>query len=219
LIINENWKKTKTRQSQVERAFQREWNTPRKGLVFKRQLVPVADRKKLRSTLARDLKRPYYFKSLAKVNRNKSSVRVIEFNGVKVVIKNTLFEGEIPVSKHEEGFAFKKMRREFLRFQKSRLGRKPERRRYIIKTPKVYCRIGNYLVMEYFEELDYISAVVEKRFEPALKQLESDLKEFSKLHKKKFKLPQFGHFFILGATNPENPTKAVIYYGYVYDYE
>ena len=111
---------------------------------FKRHVHGFKSIKRMVIEFSKKLQDPAFFKSLPNLHGG-GRVRLAEFNGKKVVIKNTR-GSEVHGLNHEE--ITRIHRAHEIAAKKGIIDSSP----YIWTAIKVYARIGNYLVMEYVPE-------------------------------------------------------------------
>ncbi len=112
--------------------------------LFKRHLIPQKNRKTMLKILQKKLNEKF-FDSLPKLQDYNPQIRVCKYNGKRVIIKDTK-------GNQDEGFNFQELRNSFLEHQKSARQKAINTDSYILRSPKIYGRIGNYLVMELIED-------------------------------------------------------------------
>ncbi len=154
-------------------------------------------------------------------------VRLFDFEGTPVVIKDTK-------GAEKEGYSFHKFRETIRKHHRAQRGGKIRTTRYILKPPRVYGRIGPYLLMEFMDgksayEIDCKKGVFEefcnkKGLKPteetmnslkeAIAEMESNF-HWLEAHEELPQIPltggnfpaipQYGDWVILGNTNPKSP--------------
>ncbi len=174
-------------------------------LRFQRKLAqPLSSRKEMMDFLKSRLSQ-IFFSALPTI---RFKVRKFMWNGKPVVIKDTL--GFI-----DQGYQYDNTRKAILLHQRAVRSGKISARHYRIKTPKVYGRIGNYLVMEFMQGKNYDDN------SGNLGMAYQELKEnFKKLCIENLLTePQLHDLIVLGNSNPGNPERGVWYFSLPYDFE
>ena len=116
--------------------------------LLNRHLMPQPLRKELLQTLRIKLRKRSFFLSLKSVNPQDflESVRIFYFRGQKVVIKDAK-----PGLSGAHGLSYEKHRKAFLQHQQAARQGRIDTSWYVLRTPKVYGRVGQYLIMEHVE--------------------------------------------------------------------
>ncbi len=142
----------------------------------KRHLVKLNERKELMSELKRKLQDKKFFATLESIDcRNPSYVRKYYFKGMRAAIKDTR-------NNPNEGFDYEKFRKAFLLHQKAVRNKKIKADKYILRSPKVYGRIGQYTIMEYIKKINLETLTFKEITElsKARKELEENLEILAK---------------------------------------
>lgn len=130
------------------------------------------------------LSSPVFFECLPMLGMS-PRVRLAEIGGVKVVIKHT-------ESNEMQGYLYENLRKSFLRHQLAvRAGKiKPEH--YILRSPKVFARIGPYLLMRYVNEYPSTEyAANNEERESTFRARKELISNFEKINGRGFYGPQF----------------------------
>lgn len=184
---------------------------------YKRHVLQRNKWPELIKKLELNLANPYFFNSLQDIGKTKGHVKLFYFGEIPVVIKDTQ-------RRDMHGFNYKEIRRSLLVHQKAALKGKISPERYRLITPKVYGRIGRYLVMEYMEHRETPKAGKTENqaeitsFSRAYKELEENFTKAIRISKTfGVDIPQVFHLMVLGNTNPKNPDKGVWLFSLPYD--
>ncbi|MDD3159775.1 MAG: hypothetical protein PHQ98_02300 [Candidatus ainarchaeum sp.] len=114
---------------------------------YKRRLVAIHQRRQLKKFLEENLTKAFFKKLPRTKFVANDNLRVFEYAGKKVVIKDC---SAFFFSNH--GIDYELTRQMMLNYNQNIRKRKLPNRFHILRTPKVYARIGNYLIMEHIEE-------------------------------------------------------------------
>jgi len=212
-------------------SFERYRSNQRKGGVkvshernwkYKRRMLRGKKIAKMMEFLKENLSSEFFF------NKTKwlaIKVRAFEFEGVSVAIKNTRGE-EAGGSKPEE------FRETFLTYHReTKRGKlldgegKPIReQRARVISPKIYGKIGNYIIMECMDGMAIRDSLKVLRgdtyysLKEAYKELEKNVRVIKENKKfKKDRDPQPFHAIVLGNTNPKNPWRGQWLFSLPYD--
>ncbi len=172
------------------------------GRHYERLLVPPSQRPELLHYLRQHLSKTDFFAALPGIY----GVRVKRFdfhfylNGeervVPVVIKNTA-AATSGYSPKRHGKDFEEIRDVFGVHQRAVHNGKIKSKTYMLRSPKVYDIIGDFVIMEYIDKLEKT---------PYWSSTRSELYEnFSKL--KVGSMPRVDHAMLAGNTNPKEPEK------------
>jgi hypothetical protein len=177
--------------------------------------------------LMRDLKRLIVeekgFAQLKPIDKLNQLIRIYEYKGKKVIIKNTWGETQ-------DGNKPDLVRHAIMEHQKAVQRKDIKQTRYRIKTPYVYGKVGDYLVMEYMEG-EHISVAKQKSSifaRRSLARAEQELAtNFAAIEngllpiaetQPNLKLPQLSDFMVTGNSNPRNPSRGIWYFSPPYDF-
>lgn len=189
------------------------------GSVYRRRLVPPSQRPELLRYLRQNLFKPNFFENLPNVHEG--CIRRLDFhfytNGkegvVPVAIKDTDYKFDL-YPRHE-GKNFKDLRKIFLAHQQAVKKGRIRAKKYLLRSPKVYGTIGDFLVMEYIAETP-LPRNLWKKIWPELETNLSRLGE--KGPEKGFSRPQAWHAMPVANTNPKSPLKGKWVVFLPYDY-
>jgi hypothetical protein len=180
--------------------------------VYERQLVPPSQRPELLRYLRQNLFKPHFFENLSDIYAGR--IKRLDFHFwidkkehvVSVAIKNTNMPDLYP---ELQGKEFEEFRDRFEVHQRAVHSGKIRPKRYILRTPKVYGLIEDFLVMEFVAQ----THLPENYWKEIWSELEKNL---SRLKIKK--QPQPWHAMPVANTNPRNPEngKWIIFGAYYY---
>src|SRR3989338_5622001 len=122
-----------------------------KLLYAKHSLHGLKMKKRLLSELESKLKSPDFFKQLENINSGNIRVRKYMYGKIPVVIKDTW-------GQREHGHHYKILRHIFYDHQILARSKKINAEKYRLISPRVFGRIGDYLVMEYMQGMDFKTA-------------------------------------------------------------
>lgn len=201
----------------VQKKRERKLKRPKRNVIHKNKW------RELKKELSKKLRNPKFFENLEKTFSVKSftseKVKRYSFKGKPVAIKDT--QGF-----KKEGFNYKKFRKAILVHQKAIRGKvkgvEINAKNYKLVTPKVFGRIGNYLIMEYMNEMktkrifSESKSVVES-FLNAQKQMKKNFDSLEELLPE-YEAPQIAQYMVLGNTNPKKPEKGRWIFSLPYDF-
>ncbi|MCX6803384.1 MAG: hypothetical protein NTY48_02310 [Candidatus Diapherotrites archaeon] len=122
---------------------------------------------------------------------DRESIKKYSFHGVGFVIKNT---GAILDFPPLHGRPFNSLRKNMLAFHEDQVARGIKDRAYILRFPKVYFRVGNFVVMKHVKEVFGESWENEEKFEKlplyrkGRRQAREDILEFNRQRRSKYPL-------------------------------
>lgn len=188
------------------------------GPLYKRQLVPPSQRPELLKYLRQNLFKPDFFENLSGLYGPR--VKQLDFHFyinkrehvVPVVIKNTGAFAHIPES---QGKNFEEIRRSFEAHQRAVRSGKINPKTYILRSPKVYGRIGDFLVMEFVAKTDLHWDLRKEIFKEVGRNF-LRLKDKNLIGKRP--VPQTWSLITVANTNPKNPEKGKWVVFLPYDY-
>ncbi len=188
------------------------------GSVYKRQLVPPSQRPELLHYLRQNLFKPDFFKALPTLYG--SRIKRLDFHFfvgeqehvVPVAIKNTSAIGLYPES---QGKNFEEIRESFLAHQRAVRSGRINPKTYILRSPKVYGRIGDFLVMEFVAETNL---PWELRKDVPIELVRNFLRLKDKNLIGKRPVPQTWNLITVASTNPGNPKEGKWVVFLPYDY-
>jgi len=186
------------------------------GKIYKRRLVPPSQRPALLKLLERKLSEPGFFENLPILYQ--STVKRFDFHFfagkqeyiVPVAIKNTAFWKQPPADGRDYGA----LRKTFLAHHKAVNSGLIKPERYIMRSPKVYARIGNFLVMEFVNSLGF------NAYGPLKGVFDEIHGNFLFLKRKQLipQTPQYFHVMPVANTNPGDPKRGKWIVFSSYDY-
>ncbi len=145
---------------------------------YQRTVVPNAERRKLLSSVRLKMLNPFFFKQLTPATPYHSfhRVRIFEFGSHKLAIKDTEYS-------KRHGMNWKAIRKDVTNFMVAIRQKQILPKKYILKLPKAYGRVGKFLVMEYVKDLTEELIAQDKRMidliDNAKKELKTHLTKFS----------------------------------------
>jgi len=188
------------------------------GRIYRRHLVPPSKRPALLKLLGKKLSEPGFFKNLPILYQ--STVKRFDFHFfsgkqqyiVPVAIKNTAFWEAPPAS--SDGRDYGELRKAFLAHNRAVYSGLIKPERYIMRSPKVYVRIGDFLVMEFVNSLGF------NAYGPLKGVFDEIHGNFLFLKKKRLisESPQYVHIMPVANTNPADPKKGKWIVFSSYDY-
>ena len=184
---------------------------------FKKKHVVLPRRKALLAHLRRKLVDKKFLSSFLRLRDG--NIFVYTFDGVKVVIKYT---GSRKTDQKQHGIQYKKIRQTILEHQRAARNGLIETKNYVIRTPKVYGRIGRHLVMEFVEGVDVKytrdALLWNKEVSKAYDEAEANFVKLVEKNKiKESEIPQVPHLIYLGKVKKPGK-KAKCVFSLPYDY-
>lgn len=203
--------------------FRKRTTVERPKFRYKRIRVGTENQRRMMDWLRKKLKEPGFVGSLKSI-KGTSYMGLVEFEGTPVLLKR-VGSGE------DHGRNYKKIRAAVLAVQKSvhkSRGTK-NKRRYRIVTPRVYGRIGTFLVMEYMESGTLFDRgnLRQMKINPTNKAIKSQIRVFNQMaadfhnlekQGKIPRVPQLRDVMVLGNTNPKKPWSGEWVFSLPYDF-
>ncbi|MFH1255919.1 MAG: hypothetical protein V1494_01370 [Candidatus Diapherotrites archaeon] len=181
--------------------------------IKKRVIVPSAERKKMLSLLRRKLRNPSFFEELFPLGLDigfvKSPVvKGFSFNRMPLAIKYTGGQAT-------QGQKYRQFRNIFKTYHKALGAGLIKAELHILRSPQVYGRIGNYLIMEKINELLPANKKEELTQNNAYLELVNNFRKLKEKGLIRGEI-QLNDYMLAGNTNPENPAKGkwIIFHPY-----
>jgi len=183
-------------------------NRPKRNLIWRPE-----QKKRLMKVLGEKLKNKNFFERLPNV-AGRTMAR-FDFGGIPVLIKYT------PSETH--GRDYEGIEKIFKEYNKTLKGGEIKAKRSVLRLPKAYGRIGDYVIMEYMDWLKDHDLFDNRKLEhqlllandEAINNIISVAKSM-KLHIQG--MPKAGDIVLWGNTNPKNPSKGKWIFYMLYDY-